>query len=671
MKPRFAHILPLLAAFATAAPTAGPAADFTPAQVKILQAEDRRAPTAQDLDTIRAGLRSSDAQTVRIAVRAMGRLERPSLIADIIPMLRHRAAPVRAEAATATGQAAQGWRRSQLADGIVSAIDTAQSALLARLPLESDQDVRNAIEDTLGRLPYANAAQVEAAEHALLDASHRGDQGGDQRGDQFGVAQGLFRIARLHRTRHPLGDAARARLIEFSSSDTPRVRRLALDALLALGPPSNTLIATIQSSLRDPDAQVRRLAVRGAAALPPEQGSAMLKSAVPDESPVVRTEALRALATGLAPGDAAETCAILLRAVGDNSTTVALTAIDTLSHCGASPDAVAALTHASAVAPTGKRDWHRAAHAIVSLATAAPDRAAAALRQFTTSSIWQLRMYAAQAAATLDNRDALEKLANDADDNVREVAIESLAKLYSHDADPIFVAQLTRANSGYQVLRAAALALVDTPHRDIATPALQAALQRLIAEGRDNSHDARAAIAKALDDHASSASSPTHFMIPSRAESKLTADTLRRLASARARIVIRDLGTFELTLLTDQAPASVVRFAQLAEAGYYNGLTFHRVVPNFVIQGGSPGANEYIGDAAFMRDEVGLPPNVRGAVGVSTRGRDTGDAQIFINLIDNPRLDHDYTVFANVQRGMDIVDQILEGDVIERIEIIR
>src|SRR5438067_1354390 len=80
---------------------------------------------------------------------------------------------------------------------------------------------------------------------------------------------------------------------------------------------------------------------------------------------------------------------------------------------------------------------------------------------------------------------------------------------------------------------------------------------------------------------------------------------------------------------------------------YYDGLTFHRVLPNFVIQGGSPGANEYVGDGPFMRDEVGRS-NTRGTVGISTRGRDTGDAQIFINLVDNQRLDHEYTVIAEV-----------------------
>src|SRR5581483_9287141 len=202
---------------------------------------------------------------------------------------------------------------------------------------------------------------------------------------------------------------------------------------------------------------------------------------------------------------------------------------------------------------------------------------------------------------------------------------------------------------------------------DVAKPPLQAALQRLIAEGKDNSHDAREAIAKAL---AMPTPSPVSSQKLQKIEQELTADALHRLAHAHARIVMRGIGTFELTLHTDQAPATVVRFARLAEAGYYNGLTFHRMVPNFVIQGGSPGANEYIGDSPFMRDELGLLPHLRGSVGISTRGRDTGDAQIFVDLVDNPRLDHDYTVFADVSRGIDIVDQILEGDVIERVEII-
>ena len=72
-----------------------------------------------------------------------------------------------------------------------------------------------------------------------------------------------------------------------------------------------------------------------------------------------------------------------------------------------------------------------------------------------------------------------------------------------------------------------------------------------------------------------------------------------------------------------------------------------------------------------MRDEVGLRSHDRGTLGISTRGRDTGDAQLFVNLVDNPRLDHDYTVFGAVTAGMAVVDGILEGDVIARVEVLQ
>ena len=110
-------------------------------------------------------------------------------------------------------------------------------------------------------------------------------------------------------------------------------------------------------------------------------------------------------------------------------------------------------------------------------------------------------------------------------------------------------------------------------------------------------------------------------------------------ARQRLRITMAGGGAIDMRLLADDAAATVLRVACLAARGYYNGLTFHRVEPTFVLQGGSPGANEYMGDGPYMRDEPGVAHN-RGAVGISTRGRDTGDAQIFVNLVDSPRLDH-------------------------------
>jgi cyclophilin family peptidyl-prolyl cis-trans isomerase len=642
-----------------------PHAQTNATRLAVLQAEDRRAPTARDLAIIQSGARSGDGQTVRVAIRALGRLERPSLISDITPALRHPLQEVRAEAAAAIGQAAQGWKFKVLQE---PAIDAVVTTLAARLKVEEDSDVRAAICDTIGRLPYRSVSQVEAAERALLEMAARVETVNDR----LGVAKGFEALVRNHRKVRAPGSDAVAVLRRLAtpgrgeSFTGARVRRLALEALISAAAVDD---AVVSAAAQDPDAQVRRLAMRAtmptggaATTVTPEVAQTVLTAGARDDSPAVRLEALRSRRTR---GDQ-DACAIALTAVGDRDTHVALLALDELGACGAAPDAVAALersvTDLSDAASA--RGWHRAAHGLVALAAAAPVPGAAALPQFTGSRIWQLRMYAARAAAGLKDRAVLDKLAKDDDDNVSEAAVEGLRTLAGHEADEIYLSGLSR--SGYQIVRLSALALDGTPNGERAVPALRAAWQRLIAEGRDNSHDARDAIAKTLASLGVTVSPAPAVSL----HSDLDAEDLRRLASPRARITIRQVGTFELALFTTQAPAAVLRFARLAEAGYYNGLTFHRVAPNFVIQGGSPGANEYVGDARFMRDEVGLWPHVRGAVGVSTRGRDTGDAQIFVDLVDNPRLDHDYTVFAQVLNGIEIVDRVLEGDVIERVEIV-
>jgi cyclophilin family peptidyl-prolyl cis-trans isomerase len=147
---------------------------------------------------------------------------------------------------------------------------------------------------------------------------------------------------------------------------------------------------------------------------------------------------------------------------------------------------------------------------------------------------------------------------------------------------------------------------------------------------------------------------------------------IEALRGATADVTFRSLGRVRVQLLLDDATVTVATFAQLADAKKFDGLTIHRIVPNFVIQGGSPGADEYDGiTTTFMRDELGFTRNARGTFGTSTRGRDTGDGQLYVNLVDNFRLDHDYTVYGRIIEGMSIIDRIQEGDVIESIRINR
>lgn len=128
-------------------------------------------------------------------------------------------------------------------------------------------------------------------------------------------------------------------------------------------------------------------------------------------------------------------------------------------------------------------------------------------------------------------------------------------------------------------------------------------------------------------------------------------------------------GRITLQLFADDAPLTVENFIALARRGYFNGLTFHRVVPNFVIQGGDPRGDGEGGPGYQIRCEINLRPYQRGTVGMALSGKDTGGSQWFITHSPQPHLDGGYTVFGQVTTGMHVVDQIARDDVIERITI--
>jgi cyclophilin family peptidyl-prolyl cis-trans isomerase len=269
-----------------------------------------------------------------------------------------------------------------------------------------------------------------------------------------------------------------------------------------------------------------------------------------------------------------------------------------------------------------------------------------------------------------------------------------LRRLKGEDAEPYFVAALAR--SDYQLLRTAAIELKGARSTPQLANGLLDALRRVTADRKETSRDTRIALLERLQELGSP--DQAGALVPLLRDydirvAQLAAVVIQQwtgrsqeidpqllprpplpstadLPSDPARVKLKSGKIVHIQLRTDVAPLTVARFVRLARAGYYDGLTFHRVVPNFVIQGGSPGANEYAGDAIYMHDEISPASHVRGAVGISTRGRDTGDAQIFIDLVDNPRLDFEYTVFGNagpIDENTDVVSDIQEGDAIASI----
>lgn len=145
--------------------------------------------------------------------------------------------------------------------------------------------------------------------------------------------------------------------------------------------------------------------------------------------------------------------------------------------------------------------------------------------------------------------------------------------------------------------------------------------------------------------------------------SKVKANTRAVIKTSRGNIILK--------FHPDEAPGSVVNFIQLAESGFYTGKVFHRVVPNFVIQGGCPRGDGYGALGYSIRSELNrLPYDISGRVGMASAGPHTEGTQFFITHSPTLHLDGRYSLFAEVETGLDIVRQILPGDTIEDIEII-
>ena len=128
-------------------------------------------------------------------------------------------------------------------------------------------------------------------------------------------------------------------------------------------------------------------------------------------------------------------------------------------------------------------------------------------------------------------------------------------------------------------------------------------------------------------------------------------------------------GTIEIELDVLDAPLTASNFVTLARKGYFDGLSFHRVVPDFVVQGGDPRGDGEGGPGYTIRDELNQEPYLRGTVGMALAWRDTGGSQFFITHSPQPHLDARYTVFGRVIAGMEVVDAINQWDVITRIRV--
>ncbi|MFN5030687.1 MAG: peptidylprolyl isomerase [Flavobacteriia bacterium] len=146
-------------------------------------------------------------------------------------------------------------------------------------------------------------------------------------------------------------------------------------------------------------------------------------------------------------------------------------------------------------------------------------------------------------------------------------------------------------------------------------------------------------------------------------------------------IINTNKGSMRVTLYTEDAPNTVANFAKLAKEGYYNGLKWHRVLPDFVIQGGCPNSRDGAsgmagtGGPGYSIDcelDGGNQHHERGVLSMAHAGRNTGGSQFFVchSRNNTAHLDRNHTCFGKVIEGVDVVDDIRQGDSIDSIEIV-
>ena len=145
---------------------------------------------------------------------------------------------------------------------------------------------------------------------------------------------------------------------------------------------------------------------------------------------------------------------------------------------------------------------------------------------------------------------------------------------------------------------------------------------------------------------------------------------IKKTSHDQKAIIKTSKGNITIKLFVNEAPGSVANFILLASNKFYDNKYFHRVVPNFVVQGGCPRGDGFGSEDYSIRSEFSRRRYKTGSIGMASAGKDTEGTQWFITHSPTPHLDGRYTIFAEVESGMDIVHKLEVGDKILSIEVI-
>jgi len=638
---------------------------------RILALEDRRSAGGGELQRY---LGDPDRSVRRRAALAAGRIADTGATPGLVTLLNDGEPEVRQMAAFALGLVGD----RSAGERLVLALE------------DTDAVVRARAVEALGRL--GDPARARAVAAMVLRALPEGAPVVAVRGDDAGSASdpwlelrlGLFALERLK-------DAAAAQSVLVSGGRSrfdwwaatwvamrlaaPGLRPVLLAAAESDDPVSRGLAARGFANLKDAsalellgrlskdrDEQVAVHAVRALGTIGDARGESTVADALLHASPFVRWEALKALA--LLPPDR-ELRGRILPFLADRRPYLRGAALPALARIDREEFSLILSTL------DADPEWSVRASLAEALAEAGDEVSVGILLSMVKDP--DPRVLPAVLAAVRKARkdDALPTLVQHLghpDFAVRAAAAEGIAALEAQGQTAALLQAWERALPDRDLdarlsLVAALAAQQDAPARD--------GLRRIATEDPQRVVRARAAQALATLGEAAPGVGPER-------SARATLDDRAALGAYLAEdgpvytpraILHTSRGRIEIQLDVVETPLTSESFLRLARRGFYDGLVFHRVAPGFVIQGGDPRGDGNGGPGYTLRCEISQRPYGRGSVGMALSGKDTGGSQFFITHSAQPHLDGGFTAFGRVAAGMDVVDRIEPGDVIERVEV--
>jgi cyclophilin family peptidyl-prolyl cis-trans isomerase/HEAT repeat protein len=636
----------------------------------ILRLEDRR----EAAKKFEAYVHHRNERVQRRAIEALGKIQDPSGLAYLTPLLDHEAPAIRAAAVFAIGQIG----------------DTASAqTLLSRLSKESTLEASSALLEALGKTGTRD--ELMTIEKYLRDAS------------PVLRAEGALALARLASREFKAPRMAPTLAANLQDADE-NVRWAAAYALIRCG--DSTVVSPLAAALQDPSARVRMQTARALGTIGHASAALPLSTVAKQDSDWrVRVNAASALGNLPLP-DIFDL--LPLQDANEHVRLAALMALGIAGGRGKSPvkppvgrqvDFLRKILIDARADEKEMHSWRERAAAALALAQCLRGDAIDMIAPFVHESPPLFRARVAQAlAATRDHRSFyfLQKLAADSALMVRLAALEALPQLNDARATQVYLSAL---ESRDEVLTAIAIQnlVADSLQRRQHVPKMIEAYRRLkspvdvevaqiIFESLARCGDST--VAPVLEEalrapdraFARAALKPMKLLTGKDYSGQLPPSTepyqkwnwqdIKNLAGAKATIAT-NRGEISIQFFPEAAPLTVLNFVRLGKNNFFDGLLIHRVVPNFVIQTGDPRGDMWGSPGYAIRSEFSALRYTRGAVGMASAGPDTEGSQFFIVHSDQPRLDGRYTIFARVVKGMDVVEALQVGDMINDVVIAR